>query len=95
VNAGLVRQWHEEALEHVAGAATGDPADPSWRVTLHFHPDRLADGVPILDVQLPSTPEEFKAAVPGSIKKPFWVRCFVVAGPARLIDPPITSLKET
>ena len=49
MNAGLVRQWHEEALEHVAGAATGDPADPSWRVTLHFHPDRLADGVPILD----------------------------------------------
>jgi hypothetical protein len=58
-------------------------------------PLRPSDGVPILDVQLPSTAEEFKAAVPGSIKKPFWVRCFVVAGPARLIDPPITSLKET
>ena len=32
----------------MAGAANGDPADPSWRVTMHFHPDRLVDGVPIL-----------------------------------------------
>ena len=52
------------------------------------------------DPRRPATPrsgtlEEFKATVPSSIKKPFWVRCFVVAGQARLIDPPITSLKET
>lgn len=61
-------------------------------------PISASDGMPILDVQLPprsGTPEEFKATVPGSIRKPFWVRCFVVAGPARLIDPPISSLKET
>jgi len=61
-------------------------------------PTSAADGVPILDTQLlprSGTAEEFKAAVPGSIRKPFWVRCFVVAGQARLIDPPITSLKET
>jgi hypothetical protein len=37
------------ALEHVAAVADGGPADPSWRVTLHFHPDRLVGGVPILE----------------------------------------------
>jgi hypothetical protein len=61
-------------------------------------PISAADGVPILDVSLPPRsggPEQFTATVPGSVKKPFWVRCFVVAGQARLIDPPITSLKET
>jgi hypothetical protein len=45
-----VRHRNEEALEHVARAADGDPADPSWRVTLHFHPDRLVGGVPILEL---------------------------------------------
>nr|WP_051166110.1 DUF3626 domain-containing protein [Amycolatopsis orientalis] len=29
--------------------AAGEPADPTWRVTLHFHPDRLVGGVPILE----------------------------------------------
>lgn len=33
----------------MAAAADGGPADPSWRVTLHFHPDRLVGGVPILE----------------------------------------------
>ena len=41
-------QPHEVAIAHVAGLADGRPADPAWRVTLHFHPDRLARGVPIL-----------------------------------------------
>lgn len=41
-------QPHERAIAHVAGLADGGPADPAWRVTLHFHPDRLAGGVPIL-----------------------------------------------
>jgi hypothetical protein len=60
-------------------------------------PIKVSDGVPILDIVLTSSdaPAEFKATVPGSIKKPFWVRCFVVAGQARLIAPPILSLKET
>jgi hypothetical protein len=40
---------HQRALEHVAAMADGDLADPSWRVTLHFHPDRLSGGVPILE----------------------------------------------
>jgi hypothetical protein len=60
-------------------------------------PASAADGVPILDTVLaPSAaPQEFRATVPGSIKKPFWVRCFVAAGKARLIDPPVSNLKET
>jgi hypothetical protein len=49
LNAGPVRDLYEAALEHVAAAADGDPADPSWRVTLHFHPDRLVGGEPILE----------------------------------------------
>jgi Protein of unknown function (DUF3626) len=37
----------DEAIAHVATLAGGEPADPSWRVTLHFHPDRLVAGTPI------------------------------------------------
>jgi len=40
----------ELAVAHVGSRATGTPADPSVRVTLHFHPDRLVAGEPILDV---------------------------------------------
>lgn len=32
----------------MAQHARGGPIDPTWRVTLHFHPDRLSDGLPIL-----------------------------------------------
>ena len=38
----------ERAIAHVVTLSTGDPVDPSWRVTLHFHPDRLLAGTPIL-----------------------------------------------
>jgi hypothetical protein len=41
-------QPDKRAIAHVAVLADGGPADPAWRVTLHFHPDRLAGGVPIL-----------------------------------------------
>jgi hypothetical protein len=41
-------QSHELAIAHVAGLADGGPGDPAWRVTLHFHPDRLVGGVQIL-----------------------------------------------
>jgi Protein of unknown function (DUF3626) len=37
------------ALEHVAGLSAGPPADPALRITVNFHPDRAAAGVPILD----------------------------------------------
>lgn len=36
------------AIAYVTGLATGEPLDPAWRVTLHFHPDRLVRGRPIL-----------------------------------------------
>lgn len=39
---------YELAIAHVATLAAGEPVDPSWRVTLHFHPDRLVAGEPIL-----------------------------------------------
>jgi hypothetical protein len=60
-------------------------------------PMSASDGVPILDAVIPESgaPAEFKATVPSSFRKPFWVRCFVAAGQARLIDPPIASLKES
>jgi hypothetical protein len=38
----------ERAIAHVTARASGKPGDPAWRVTLHFHPDRLASGMPIL-----------------------------------------------
>ncbi|ABS05771.1 DUF3626 domain-containing protein [Kineococcus radiotolerans] len=38
----------ERAVAHVAGRARGEPVDPTWPVTLHFHPDRPAAGVPLL-----------------------------------------------
>ncbi len=60
-------------------------------------PASVSDGQPILETVLPhsSGPLELRATIPGSIRKPFWVRCFVVAGKARLVDPPIAHLKET
>lgn len=37
------------AIAHVTASATGGPMDPSLRVTLHFHPDRLVAEMPILE----------------------------------------------
>jgi hypothetical protein len=36
------------ALAYVAERSAGDPIDPTLRVTVNFHPDRLHDGLPIL-----------------------------------------------
>nr|WP_222851059.1 DUF3626 domain-containing protein [Phytoactinopolyspora mesophila] len=38
------------ALAHIASQASGGPAGPSVRVTLHFHPDRLVGQRLLLDV---------------------------------------------
>ncbi|MDG4822494.1 DUF3626 domain-containing protein [Asanoa sp. WMMD1127] len=38
----------ERAVAHVADLASGDPVDPALRVTVHFHPDRMFAGEPIL-----------------------------------------------
>ncbi|WP_156399847.1 DUF3626 domain-containing protein [Phycicoccus sp. Soil748] len=40
--------WAAAAVTHVQRAARGTAVDPSLRVTLNFHPDRLHQGVPIL-----------------------------------------------
>ncbi|KGN36767.1 DUF3626 domain-containing protein [Knoellia subterranea] len=42
----------DRALAHVAALATGEPVDPTHRVTVHFHPDRFVRNrgdVPILE----------------------------------------------
>lgn len=36
------------AIDFVRRQSAGGPLDPGLRVTLNFHPDRLHDGVPIL-----------------------------------------------
>jgi hypothetical protein len=38
----------EDAVAYVAARSRGGPVAPELRVTLNFHPDRLAAGVPIL-----------------------------------------------
>jgi hypothetical protein len=51
----------------------------------------------LLDTALtlrPGVPIEHNVTVPRAVKRPYWIRCFVVAGRARLVDPPISSLKE-
>ncbi|MEU0781019.1 DUF3626 domain-containing protein [Streptomyces sp. NPDC006173] len=39
----------ERALRHVEALSSGAPLDPTLRLTLNFHPDRSAHGVPVLD----------------------------------------------
>ncbi|WP_269855905.1 DUF3626 domain-containing protein [Streptomyces sp. RPT161] len=38
----------KRALHHVTALSSGDPLDPRLRLTMNFHPDRAADGQPIL-----------------------------------------------
>ena len=61
-------------------------------------PTDAAAGIMLLDAALtlqPGVPGEHHVTVPRSVKRPYWVRCFVVGGRAKLVDPPISSLKET
>jgi Protein of unknown function (DUF3626) len=50
VDTAAMKRSQEQAIAHVTALATGEALDPSWRVTLHFHPDRLVAGLPILEV---------------------------------------------
>ncbi|MEU0177155.1 DUF3626 domain-containing protein [Streptomyces massasporeus] len=43
------RSSQDRALGHVAELASGPPLDPTLRVTLNFHPDRLLHAKPILE----------------------------------------------
>ena len=61
-------------------------------------PAKAEGGIVLLDTPLalqPGIQVEHHVTVPRPVKRPYWVRCFVVSGRARLIDPPISSLKET
>ncbi|WP_030158821.1 DUF3626 domain-containing protein [Streptomyces sp. NRRL S-244] len=42
----------DRALRHVAELSSGPPADASLRVTLNFHPDRVAHGRAVLDAMV-------------------------------------------
>jgi hypothetical protein len=73
------------------------------RVKLVAMPGRVmptsADGgFVLLDTALtlaPGVPVKHDITIPRQVKRPYWVRCFVAGGRARLIDPPIASMKET
>jgi hypothetical protein len=60
-------------------------------------PTRPVDGqITVLETSLdlaPGVPVEHRVTVP-KLAKPYWVRCFIVGGPGRLIDPPYKNLKE-
>lgn len=50
---GEVGSAARRALAHVAARSTGDPVDPTLRVTLNFHPDRLlSDGSVVLEAMV-------------------------------------------
>lgn len=93
-SAGLLRTRTKKVV------FTADQACADVRVRMVASPGRVlptspADGETVLDTTLtlqPGVPEERRASVP---RKTRWVRCFVIAGQARLVDPPITSLKES
>lgn len=60
-------------------------------------PARAEGGFVLLDTTLtlrPGVPVEHHVTVPRPVKRPYWVRCFVVGGGAALVNPPISSLKE-
>jgi len=54
-------------------------------------------GFVLLDTALalrPGIAVEHQVTVPQAVKRPYWVRCFVVGGRATLVNPPISSMKE-
>jgi hypothetical protein len=81
---------------------TSDEACEGVHVRLVAQPGRVmptsADhGFVLLDTSLalqPGVPVPHRVTVPRAVRRPYWVRCFLVAGRARLIDPPVQSLKE-
>lgn len=59
-------------------------------------PTSAEQGVVLLDLPLElaaGVPSTHAVSVPRTISRPFWVRGFIVGG-GRLVDPPITQLKE-
>jgi hypothetical protein len=59
-------------------------------------PTKPTSGATVLETTLdlaPDVPVEHKVSIP-KLRKPYWVRCFIIGGSGRLIDPPYTTLKE-
>lgn len=75
---------------------------PAVRVTVTGSMDdtvplRPTDGEELLRTELvlkPNVPVELEFTVPRHFKRPFWRKCFVVSGPARLVHPPVSALRE-
>jgi len=60
-------------------------------------PTKPTEGVVVFETTLslvPGVPAEHKVEIPKAMKKPYWVRCFVMNGPGRLVDPSPGDLKE-
>lgn len=49
MNSDADRTPQVRALDHVASLSVGPPVDPTLRVTLNFHPDRVSRGRTVLD----------------------------------------------
>jgi hypothetical protein len=44
-----VHSAQQRAVSHITAVSSGDPIDQTLPVTMNFHPDRMAGGVPILE----------------------------------------------
>jgi hypothetical protein len=61
------------------------PRTPTAGVEIFREPLTITPGVPLV---LP------EVAVPSSLRKPYWLRCFLAEpAPAQLVDPPVSQLK--
>lgn len=63
----------------------------------HVLPSGADGNIVLLDAALvlaPGASVTHRVDIPVTVKRPYWVRCFVVDGRARLIDPPISALKD-
>ncbi|MBT2408665.1 MULTISPECIES: DUF3626 domain-containing protein [unclassified Streptomyces] len=49
MSSDAIQTRQQRALGHVAALSSGPPVEPTLRVTLNFHPDRLTHGRPILE----------------------------------------------
>jgi hypothetical protein len=59
-------------------------------------PTKPTSGTAVLETTLdlvPDVPVEHKVSIP-KLRRPYWMRCFIIGGPGRLIDPPYKDLKE-
>lgn len=76
-----------------------DPAEVQVRIVAvpgRIIPTSANAGIVLLETTLalkPGVPVEYRVTVPRSVTRPYWVRCFIVDGSGRLVDPPIPDLK--